>query len=141
MRTRTKGMGERGQILDESGTVVRTRKTILEVARELRGSMTTAEKVLWESLRKKPHGFKFYRQAPIDRFVADFYCPKEGIIIELDGGIHDEPDTVEHDAMREVFLNRKQLRILRFRNEEVLTDLHRVVQAIINALDTAKNKT
>ena len=43
--------------------------------------------------------------------------------------------------MREVFLNRKQLRILRFRNEEVLTDLHRVVQAIINALDTAKNKT
>ena len=141
MRARTKGIGERGQVVDELGNVVRTRKNVLEVARELRESMTTAEKVLWESLRKKPDGFKFYRQTPIDRFVVDFYCPKKGIVFELDGGIHDEPDSAEHDAIRESFLHSKQLRVLRFRNDEILSNLPKVIQTITDACHTSKNKT
>ena len=90
MRVRTKGMGEKGEVLDENGNIVRRRKTTIEIARSLRRPMTKAEQLLWDLLRKNTRGVKFYTQAPIDRFVVDFYCPREKLVIEVDGGVNAE---------------------------------------------------
>lgn len=63
---------------------------IFSKAKELRKSMTIAEKILWKHLRNnKLNGLKFRRQHPLDIFIADFYCHPKRLIIELDGGIHD----------------------------------------------------
>ena len=70
-------------------------------AKELRKNMTPAEKVLWQRLRNyKVDGFYFRRQHPIKFFIADFYCAKADLIIEIDGGIHNNPDVCEHDVNR-----------------------------------------
>ena len=101
---RTKGMGEKGEILDSRGNVVRTRKSVLRMAKELREGATTAEMVLWNFLRQRHRGIKFYRQAPIDRFVVDFYCPRKKLVIEVDGKIHERAESQESDTLREKFL-------------------------------------
>ena len=134
MRPRTKGMGERGEILDAAGNFVRTRRSIVRAAKALRKRETDAESLLWHMLRKAaPRGLKFYRQAPIDRFIADFYCPRKKLVIEVDGGIHDTEIQQERDALREAFLQTKGLRVLRFRNEEVTHDVHAVWICILQA--------
>jgi very-short-patch-repair endonuclease len=70
---------------------IRALSPVQQQARELRQELTPAEKVLWQALRDKQlAGFKFRRQHPIDRFIADFYCAACKLIVELDGGIHDE---------------------------------------------------
>ena len=133
MRIRTKGMGERGEVLDEFGSILRKRKSMVEAARDLRKPLTIAERLLWEVLRKKIGGCKFYRQAPIDRFIVDFYCPRKKLVIEVDGGIHQEKDVAEYDALREALLREKDLRVIRFRNEEVMRDLGKVCESIREA--------
>ena len=133
MRARTKGMGDRGEILNEFGEALYTRKSIVAVAKELRRAMTRPEQVLWKKLRKNPHDIKFYRQAPIDRFIVDFFCPGERLVIEIDGDIHDIKDVAENDVLREKFLRRKNLRVLRFRNEEVMHDVQSVLQQVFQA--------
>jgi len=95
--------------------------------------MTEAEEILWERLKKKPYGLKFYRQHPIDRYVADFYCPRKKLVIELDGGIHDQPDQKEHDKLREEKFHKREIHTIRFRNSEVMSDIDGVCYRIAKA--------
>lgn len=133
-RPRTKGDGPNGEVLNEFGEIIRTRKSMIEASKELRQRETIAEKLLWEALKEKRlSGLKFYRQMPIDRFIVDFYCPRLKLIVELDGGIHDDPDQYEYDRLREQMLRERELRIIRFRNEEVISDLHDVCERIRKA--------
>ena len=105
------------------------RRTLLEAARELRSSLTPAECILWNALRNRRFRYrKFQRQVPIDRFVVDFLCKQSKLILELDGGIHD--DQREHDQEREEYLQERGYRILRFRNEELYKDLEVVLKRI-----------
>ena len=132
MRVRIKGKGPHGEILDEFGEVRRTRKSLIQNAKDLRSLMTPAEKMLWKRLRgKKMNGYKFYRQVPIDRFVVDFYCPEKKLIVELDGEIHDREDVKEHDKNREEVFLGKGLRTIRFRNEEVFKNMNGVCEQIV----------
>jgi very-short-patch-repair endonuclease len=102
-------------------------------ARRLRRSQTLAESRLWTLLRgRRLHGFKFRRQVPIDRYIADFMCREANLIVELDGASHE--DRVEQDALRTVVLERCGFRVLRFDNELVLTDPGGVADAICAAL-------
>jgi very-short-patch-repair endonuclease len=78
-------------------------------------------------------GLPFRRQHPVGRFILDFYCPRKKLCVELDGGIHD--DQQERDAERTEALSHLKIRVIRFRNEEVLHDLASVVQRIEAALD------
>jgi very-short-patch-repair endonuclease len=94
----------------------------------LRRNMTNAERKLWEELRGKKLGVKFRRQHPIWRYTVDFYCHQKGLVIELDGKVHNEEK--EHDANRTAELERMGLRVIRFRNQEVETELPRVLGAI-----------
>ncbi len=99
-------------------------------AQALRKRCTEAEIVLWKALRNRQfHGLKFRRQAPRGRFIVDFLCMKPPLIIELDGGIHEnqkEEDAHRSQAITEYF----KMPILRFQNDEVLNDLPSVLKKI-----------
>jgi very-short-patch-repair endonuclease len=114
----------------------RIRKTTPELdqgAKKLRRKPTPAEAVLWERVRgKRVLGYRFRRQHPVGRAILDFYCPEGRLCIELDGPVHDQ--TREHDAARNAWLATHGVRVLRFRNEDVFTNLDRVIARIAEAL-------
>ena len=105
-------------------------KEKLQRARELRQEMTPAEKILWQELRGNKFGVHFRRQQVIAGFIVDFYCHTAGLVIELDGDIHQEELQKENDALRDKALNELGLRVVRFRNEEVAKKLSHVVERI-----------
>ncbi|HSX64003.1 MAG TPA: DUF559 domain-containing protein [Pseudoxanthomonas sp.] len=93
-------------------------------ARELRCDMTLAERRLWSILRQRQlEGFRFRRQCPIGPYITDFACIKAGLIIEVDGGQH---MGAPHDCTRDAFLRREGFHVLRFWNNEVMTNLEGV---------------
>lgn len=93
---------------------------IQQAARRLRSEMTEAEHQLWNALRGEGiRGMRFRRQHAIDRFVLDFYCPAHKLAVEVDGGVHDEPEQAERDAARTRALEQLGIRVIRVRNEEV----------------------
>jgi very-short-patch-repair endonuclease len=100
-------------------------KEKLQRAKELRRDMTPAEKILWQELRANKLGVHFRRQQVIAGFIVDFYCHKASLVVEVDGDIHDLQQ--EEDARREKVLSGMGLRIVRFRNEEVMKNLSAVV--------------
>ena len=106
----------------------RVTKEKQERARELRRDMTPAEKILWEELRANKLGVHFRRQQVIQGFIVDFYCHKAGLVIEVDGDIHDLQQ--EEDTRREKALQEMGLKIVRFRNDEVLKDLSAATEKI-----------
>jgi imidazole glycerol-phosphate synthase subunit HisF len=99
-------------------------------AKWLRKNPTKAEEVLWQELKKHPRGFKFRRQHPIAAFVADFYCHRVKLIIEVDGSVHEEESTKRNDKEREWNLEIMGLTIIRFKNEDVLCNLPKVMDVI-----------
>jgi very-short-patch-repair endonuclease len=83
----------KGKRVIERNMFYRARKSIFLKAVELRNNPTKAEIILWEQLKNKDlFGVRFKRQHPIDIFIADFYCHKYKLVIEVDGEIHNEPD-------------------------------------------------
>jgi very-short-patch-repair endonuclease len=107
---------------------MREDKTVLRTAaREMRRNMTPAEQLMWSHLRKRPLGFKFRRQVPIEQVIVDFACLSERVVIEIDGRHHlDDPQDRERDR----WLTARGFRVLRFQNQTVLEDLESVLQTI-----------
>ena len=102
--------------------------------RALRQRQTPAERKLWAVLRdSRLDGWKFRRQHPAGRFVLDFYCPAAALVIELDGPIH--AYQADYDDARTFYLETCGARVLRFRNDEVMTDLNGVLDRIRAALE------
>jgi very-short-patch-repair endonuclease len=103
------------------------------VAKRLRREMTQAERVVWRELRARRFtGFKFRRQEPIGSFVVDFMCCQARLIIELDGGQHAERNAA--DAERTHWLESRGFRVLRFWNNDVLTNTDGVMLRIAEAI-------
>ena len=75
-------------------------------------------------------GLKFRRQQVIDGFIVDFYCDSLGLCVEIDGDIHDVEDQKEYDRLRSDVLELRKLKVLRFRNEEVMSDEESVRERI-----------
>lgn len=136
-------------------------------AKELRIRMTQAEVLLWERLRRgapnplkgestdalkgestRPQGasalditlksFRFRRQHPIGRFIADFYCHKARLVIELDGAIHEGQEQKSYDKSREEKLKLLGLTVLRFDNAQVENDIAEVLRKILDHLQKAR---
>jgi len=106
-------------------------KVIMDNARALRTRMTSAEKLLWANLRdRKLGGYKFRRQHPIDRFIADFYCHEKKVVVEIDGGVHLEEGQIEYDRNRTLALNEWGIEVIRFTNDEVLHSIIEVLRKI-----------
>ena len=103
-------------------------KHLKAIARELRKNMTPAEKMLWEGIRKKSLGLEFHRQVPILNFIVDFYCHEIGLVIEVDGNIH-EHNFLE-DAERQGKMEAQGLHFLRFTNNDILSDTESVINII-----------
>jgi len=92
-----------------------------EARRELRQRQTPPEEFFWELVRdRRFEGYKFRRQHPLSRFIADFYCPELRLAVELDGGIH--AMQVERDRARDEILAQHDIRVVRIRNEGFLAD-------------------
>jgi very-short-patch-repair endonuclease len=101
----------------------------------MRHEPTPAEAALWGRLRRKPFGgIRFRRQHAIDRFIVDFYCHEARLVIEVDGSIHDY--TQEEDAIRQAFLESIGLRVIRFSNGDVLTQMDGVLEVIAEAVQS-----
>lgn len=107
-----------------------------EFARHLRKNMTLEEQIVWARLKNKQLGYKFRRQAPIAGYIADFYCPKRMVIIEIDGKIHNRL----YDARRDINLGVLGYTILRFRNSEVHSNVELVLDYIKHYLDVGINR-
>ncbi len=93
------------------------------MARQLRQRQTPAEEILWQLLRNRQFlGLKFRRQHQIGLFITDFYCHEAKLVIELDGGVHQEPEAGKKDRWRDEDLESLGLKVLRMRNERLLND-------------------
>ncbi len=104
------------------GELLPYKAQLKEDAQKLRNNQTLAEKKLWyDILSKDQTGFRFLRQKPIDSFIADFYCSKLLLIIEVDGKIHETKK--EYDESRTYCLEDLGLKVIRYTNEEVLHNL------------------
>jgi leucyl-tRNA synthetase len=118
------------------------RKSITELARELRKNQTKSEKLLWEHIRKRRlGGYRFIRQKPFIYkedsarkyfFIADFYCPEKKLVIELDGKVHDYQQY--YDYQRDLVLNEFGLVTLRIRNDE-LKEIKKVKTKILGYME------
>ncbi len=103
------------------------------IQRTLRRNMTDAEKLLWQKLRGcQIQNFKFRRQHPFGDFVLDFVCLEAMLIIEIDGGQHNESTK---DELRDHALAKAGFRVMRFWNNQVLTELDAVVEEIWRELE------
>lgn len=109
---------------------------ILEFARSMRNESTAAEEMLWKSLRNRKKGAKFRRQHPIHSRILDFYCEEYRLGIELDGGIHDSAERSLYDKERTEVLEEVGIRIIRFKNDEVLNNIQSVLARISEYLNS-----
>ncbi len=109
-------------------------RLIFQNAEVLRRNMTPAETLLWEYLKNSQLGVKFRRQHPIGIYIADFYCHKHKLIIELDGSIHNVPDVAANDIERQLYLEANGIKFLRFKNEQIFNQLEEVLTTITNEL-------
>ncbi len=105
-------------------------------ARQLRRNQTEAEKTLWKYLRSKQfNDTKFRRQHPVGPYIADFACIENKLIVEVDGGQHNEQQNSSHDMKRTEWLKDQGYQILRFWNNDVLTNTDGVREKIWGALN------
>jgi len=118
---------------------IRTSAGTQQRAKELRRKMTAAEKILWERLRNRQlGGYKFRRQHPLGPFITDFYCAEKRLVVEFDGDIHDLQR--EQDEQRTRQFEEFGYRVIRFRNEEVETNIALVLRKIFEACELPSPK-
>lgn len=98
------------------------------IRKNLRLKETYAEKLLWNELRRKRLGVKFYRQFGIKNFIVDFYCPMYRLAIEVDGDSH--LGRFEEDYERQMKIESMFIKVVRFSNENVVNQLDEVLRMI-----------
>lgn len=108
--------------------------------KKLRRTQTFAECILWSCLRaKRFKGLKFYRQYGIERYILDFYCHDLLLGIELDGGYHESPKQIKYDKYRQELIESKGIKIIRFKNEQILENINEVLEELDTITDKLKD--
>ena len=98
----------------------------------MRGDSTPAEDRLWQELRNgRVDGLRFRRQHPVGRFIVDFYCVRAGLVVDVDGPIHEGQS--QADQERDAFLASMGMEVIRFSNDDVMTRTAEVVARIKQA--------
>ena len=106
--------------------------------RELRRNHTDAERLLWSRLRDRQFfGVKFFRQYSVGPYILDFFCPKTGLAIELDGGQHAEKENQNFDLARTEYLKGQGIAVLRFWNNDVMQNREGVLERIAERINSA----
>ena len=112
---------------------VHNRKNLIHYRKKLRSRLTPAEAYLWKHLKaKKLDGRRFVKQHSIGRYIVDFYCASEQLIIELDGEIHLNATAESKDHLRTLYLNRLGFSVIRFENKMVFDNLDWVLDEIVS---------
>ena len=101
-----------------------------EARRELRHDQTFSEKLFWNCIRANQLGVHFRRQYSVQKYILDFYCSKLKLAIELDGAVHFTDEAKGYDEERTVVLNGFGIEVVRFTNDEIASDLDRVIEKI-----------
>ena len=99
-----------------------------------RRPMTLAEERLWQELRRNKLGVHFRRQHVIGMYIADFVSLKNFLVIEIDGEYHQTSEQQQKDQYRTDYLQSKGYRVVRFTNQQVLSDIESVMSKIIKSL-------
>ncbi len=108
--------------------------TQISTARNLRNQSTDAERLLWSRLRdRRLMGLKFRRQCPIGKYIVDFVCKERNLIIEIDGGHHQEQQVA--DLCRTEWLISRGFSVIRYWNNQVLQDTDSVLESILMTLE------
>jgi len=111
--------------------IVNNKKRI-EIRKQLRKNQTPQEIILWSKLRNSQTGNKWKRQVSIGPYIADFYCWKKLLIIEVDGSQHLE--NKKYDEERNKYFSNLEIKTLRFWNNEINTNINGVMLKIENEL-------
>ena len=106
----------------------------VRLARRLRKEMTLPEVILWAELRKRPGGLKFRNQHPAGRYVVDFFCASAKLAVEIDGEVHGCGDQPDKDRVRDAWLNREGVRVIRIPATAVLEDVAAVIAYIVASI-------
>lgn len=99
-----------------------------ERRRNLRMKSTNAEELLWQELRSGKLKFRFRRQYSIGGYILDFYCPRQRLVVEVDGSIHERQK--DYDEIRDKYLLQLDYKVLHFTNQEIETNLKQVLAVI-----------
>ena len=115
---------------------------IFSKARELRNKLTPAEQTFWLRLKENFPEYKFRRQHPISIYIADFYCHKLKLVIEIDGSVHDSEEAKLNDEKRQNDLESLNLTVIRFTNNQVKDKIEFVIEKISSTVKkiTANNE-
>jgi len=118
--------------------MIRYNPELKQRARELRKQGVLSEVLLWNQLKgRKLRGYQFMRQKPIGAYIADFYCSKLKLIIEIDGDSHE--GRFLHDMKRQRELESEGLTVLRFNDTDVKNEIDNVLMAIEGWIEEAEN--
>lgn len=116
---------------------MKVRKDLLVLAKAQRKTKNPWEAKLWKLLRAKGvRGFKFKRQVPVGSYIVDFCCRKPKLVIEIDGGQHNDPKNIKSDKARSDYLKNEGYKILRFWNNEVQENIDGIFQTILKNLQS-----
>lgn len=106
-------------------------------AKYLRRNQTSAESLVWAELRdRKCGGYKFRRQVPLGKYIVDFLCVTQNLIVEIDGPSHE--DSVDYDLNRTKFLKAMGYHVIRLRNDDIYEGLDASIEAIWNTQENAR---
>ena len=101
------------------------------IARKLRKKSTIQERMLWKILRNRQFkNLKFRRQFPIGEYIVDFVCEEKKLVIELDGGQHNEPNNIKKDSERSSFIETQGYKVIRFWNSDITQNFEGVYQKL-----------
>ena len=108
---------------------------IVNLARLLRKNATKQERILWQILRNSNlKNYKFKRQHPIGNYIVDFVCKEKMLVIELDGGQHNQQNEILYDNERTKYLESRGFKVLRFWNNDVDNNVFGVYEVIMKHL-------
>src|SRR5258708_23635015 len=112
-------------------------KRLIQFARDLPKSSTEAERRIWSHLRsERLGGHVFRRQHPIGQYIADFYCHAVRLVVELDGGQHNEPEALAYDQRRTVAMSAEGVHVIRFSDYDALKDPDAVARTILREVES-----
>ena len=131
MKAKTK---DKNKTIDKFNYIPYKRK-LTELARQNRNNPSSAEKKVWYEVlsRKQFEGYKFTRQKPLGGYIIDFYCSKLQLVIEIDGDSHAE--NAEYDEVRTNILKRYGLKVLRYTNRDVMSNIEGVYQDLMQIVN------
>jgi very-short-patch-repair endonuclease len=106
--------------------------------KSLRNNATKAERIFWYGLREGGCGARFRRQYGVGNFILDFYAPEVRLGIELDGNFHNTDEELARDAWRQAIIEKYDIKIIRFRDEEILNGYDAAAEVV--KTEVAKRK-